>query len=177
VHVGVVGVAICENTVSHILRSEGPPGVLARALDESSLDHVRLGPREFLVSARSCTSCGILGRHAALVTNVEFPSANVVRYNLAGLTKARIDLILEELSGSGLPVALKSASPHMPYAYLTGRQREILYEAYVRGYFDADRKVTLTELAGSLSMSPAALDRLLRRGLKKAVHMALFGYY
>ena len=157
--------------------SEGPPGELVRALGGSPLHYLRLGPREFVVCAPSYASCRMLARHGVLVTGVEFPSPEVVRYNLTGLTRSEIDGIVEELSGSGLPATLERISPRTPRAHLTGRQREVLYEAYARGYFDVDRKVTLTELARDLSMSPAALDRLLRRGLKKAVHEALFGRY
>ncbi len=48
-------------------------------------------------------------------------------------------------------------------------QREVLKLAYKMGYFDPDRKITLTELAERIGVKAPTLEEILRRALRKAV--------
>ena len=52
---------------------------------------------------------------------------------------------------------------------LTDREREILYEVYVHGFFDQMRKSSLTDIAKNLGVSTATLSEGLRRTLRKIV--------
>lgn len=52
---------------------------------------------------------------------------------------------------------------------LTDKQREILYTAVERGYFDIPRQISLADLAGELGISNTAASQRLRRGLSKLV--------
>ena len=52
---------------------------------------------------------------------------------------------------------------------MTDRQIEILKLAYKLGYFDDDRRITLTQLAEKLGISTPTLDEVLRKALRKVV--------
>lgn len=52
---------------------------------------------------------------------------------------------------------------------LTDRQRKALTLALERGYFETPRKVTLTDLANELNVTPQTLSRHIRVGVKHAV--------
>ncbi len=47
--------------------------------------------------------------------------------------------------------------------------KEVLKLAYKMGYFDPDRKITLTELAERIGVKAPTLEEILRRALRKAV--------
>jgi predicted DNA binding protein len=52
---------------------------------------------------------------------------------------------------------------------LTQRETEIIVKLYENGYFDPDRKLTMTQIAEQLDISPAALSEILRKSLRKMV--------
>jgi predicted DNA binding protein len=52
---------------------------------------------------------------------------------------------------------------------LTERQWEIIKKAYEEGYFDHDRKTSLTTMAKEIGISPAGLSDIMRRGVEKIV--------
>lgn len=69
---------------------------------------------------------------------------------------------------SGVKVTVLNIS-EVTDAVLTDRQIEILKLAYKLGYFDDDRKITLTQLAEKLGVSTPTLDEVLRKALRKVV--------
>ncbi|WP_435359846.1 helix-turn-helix domain-containing protein [Haloarchaeobius sp. DFWS5] len=56
---------------------------------------------------------------------------------------------------------------------LTHRQRQTLWLAYERGYFDIPRRTTMTELAEELDVSSQAVSERLRRALKSYLATSL----
>ena len=51
----------------------------------------------------------------------------------------------------------------------THREAEIIVRLYDEGYFDPERKLSLTEIAEQLDISTAALSEILRKTLRKIV--------
>ncbi|WP_440991486.1 helix-turn-helix domain-containing protein [Haloarchaeobius baliensis] len=54
-------------------------------------------------------------------------------------------------------------------ALLTERQREVLTEAYERGYYDSPRRCSTAELAEELGVAPSTISDLLRRAERRAL--------
>ena len=52
---------------------------------------------------------------------------------------------------------------------ITDREKEIIFQLYEYGYFDPERKLSLTQIAEKLDVSPAALSEILRKTLRKIV--------
>ena len=76
--------------------------------------------------------------------------------------------LLSKLTQSGVKVTVLGISEVSDLA-LTERQIEILKLAYKLGYFDDDRKITLTQLAEKLGISAPTLDEILRKALRKVI--------
>lgn len=56
---------------------------------------------------------------------------------------------------------------------LTGDQRETIVRAFEEGYFDEPRKITLEELSEGFDISPRAVSKRMRRGLRNLVAVTL----
>lgn len=77
--------------------------------------------------------------------------------------------VLEELESRGcVPVRVTDVEG-MSYM-LTSKQELALLYAYLRGYYDYPRKVSLNELAGELGLSVSTLSELLRKAENKVMH-------
>ncbi|MEM0133538.1 helix-turn-helix domain-containing protein, partial [Acidiplasma sp.] len=62
---------------------------------------------------------------------------------------------------------------HLP-GELTLRQKEILYTAYSKGYFDFNRKIDLNGIAQELGVSKKSVQSTLRRGMRKIIEEYIF---
>ena len=84
----------------------------------------------------------------------EFCEANDVRLQLGQLS---------QLTGPGESVG----------SNLTSVQRETLVEAFRSGYYDAPRRVSLTDLAEKFGVSPRAVSQRLQRGVANLIESTL----
>ncbi|MHA1932025.1 MAG: helix-turn-helix domain-containing protein [Promethearchaeota archaeon] len=77
--------------------------------------------------------------------------------------RKKIDYFLNELEKRGIQVEIRSIGYYQKKVILTNKQREILKKAYNFGYFEIPRKISLTNFAKKLQISPSALSETIRR--------------
>jgi len=95
-------------------------------------------------------------------TAVVIPCGIIVEYILSKSSLAR------ELKRCGCQILLSHSIDEMDYL-LTQRQEYALVYAYLKGYYNYPRKVSLKELAEELGMAVSTLAELLRRAEAKVI--------
>ena len=75
----------------------------------------------------------------------------------------KVDHFLDELEKRGIQVEIRSIGYYQKKVVLTKKQKKILKQAYNLGYFEIPRKLSLTNFAKKLKISPSALSETIRR--------------
>ena len=119
----------------------------------------------------SCQICRIIEGSGLIVVGGE-SCGDHVTYELLVPHIGSLKRALRDLHSSGYRPRVVSNAVYVPSPPLTMEQIKVLRLAYVRGYFDEKRAVTVKEIAELLGTSPASVDRMLRRALRNLV-----GYY
>ena len=122
----------------------------------------------FWVQTKSCTACSFLSSTFTKVLCSKTMCQELVQYRVllpSGRDLASLEHSMKELDIEYEVLAI------IPYAHeeLTERQREILTAAMNHGYFDESSRISLTELAEVLDLSPSSLSEIMRRSLRKSV--------
>ena len=81
--------------------------------------------------------------------------------------RKKIDQFLNEIEKKRIHVEIRSIGYYQKKVILTKKQKEILKKAYEFGYFEIPRKISLTQFAKKLRISPSALSETIRRINKK----------
>ena len=103
-----------------------------------------------------------------MVVSTKALKGNKILYRVLLQNPVKLKILEKDLQEAGLnPLILET---HLESSeILTEREKEIIKEAYEKGYFDPDRKMSLTEIAKQIDVSPASLSDVLRRGVKKII--------
>jgi len=137
-------------------------------LKSTSLKALRLTDNKVWVRTNGCSVCKTLYTSDVVVEKVKVVKERTVLYTLLVPNTASLKAFLSNLTNQGVKVTVLNTS-EINSNDLTERQMEILKLAYKLGYFEEDRKITLTELAEKLGVSAPTLEEILRRALKKVV--------
>ena len=78
-------------------------------------------------------------------------------------SRKKFDLFLTELEAQKIKYSIKSVGYFRPIPLLSKKQIEILNLAVKLGYFEIPRKISLTNFAKTLDISPSALSETMRR--------------
>jgi len=84
-------------------------------------------------------------------------------------SRKKFDMFLTELEEKNIKFSIGSIGHYKSLVLLTKNQKEITHKALQYGYFDIPRKISLTDFAKRLEISPSALSETLRRINKKLV--------
>ena len=109
-----------------------------------------------------------------ILVQLPFKISNGIAEFIISSTRKNIDNFIEDLNSKGISVEIKSIgqfSEDLLKKELTTRQFFIFQEAKKAGYYDAPRKITLTELAQNLDIAKSSLSSMLQR-----IHSKLLGY-
>ena len=137
-------------------------------LKSVTLKTLRLTDNKVWVRTNGCSVCKLLYTSDVVVEKVKVVKEGTILYTLLVPNTSSLKTFLSNLINLGVKVTVISTS-EIDSNDLTQRQMEILKLAYKLGYFDEDRKITLTELAEKLGVSVPTLEEILRRALKKVV--------
>lgn len=86
----------------------------------------------------------------------------------------RLAQYTDELDAAGMTYQVLSLrQSYDPIELLTERQQEFVTEAIVRGYYDTQRRCTLTELAETFEVTKSAASRILHRAEGRIIKDAL----
>lgn len=124
----------------------------------------------------SCPACEAALSHGAVIRGGEV-CPDHVELRLVVVNEPQLARILRELHQLGLAPRVVGRASYIHEPELTDDQLRLLKAAYEMGLFDDRRKATIKDLAARLGLSPAAVDRKLRRILKRLVehHLASRG--
>jgi len=81
--------------------------------------------------------------------------------------REKVDRFLDELEEKEIKFMIKKIGQYQHERLLTPRQTRLLERLYKSGYYEVPRRISLTELAKSLKISPSALSESIRRLHKK----------
>jgi predicted DNA binding protein len=90
--------------------------------------------------------------------------------------RKRVDSFLNELEKRKIQVEIRSIGHYQKEIVLSNQQKQILKKAYNLGYFEIPRRISLTNFAKKLEISPSALSESLRRINKKLAQNFLDKY-
>ncbi len=135
-------------------------------LKEISIETVKTGNNVLWSRASCCSACGILGSLNIIILGSKAINDNIIVYKLLIPDSLELKNLKNNLDNSGLKYLIEEISGDNNIK-LTDRENEILLKLYKSGYFDIERKVSLTAIAKEIGISVPALSDLLRRALNK----------
>lgn len=143
-------------------------------LKENGIKTIKMPDKGIWVRTSSCSACKFLGSTDAIILGATPLSRNEIVYRLIVPPLGYLKQILKGLGDLGLQpkiIELKrlTTTNKRSEEELTERQLQALILAYKKGYFDEDRKITLSELAKILGISPSSAQELMKRAMKKVV--------
>ncbi len=163
----VENVKLREQTTDHIVSFERGVKDVTK-LREKSVKALRLTDNKVWIRTNGCAACKVLYSSDVVVERIKVVKEMTLLYTLLVANHASLKAFLSALTEAGMKVEVLSVS-EVSGAELTKRQIEILTLAYKLGYFDQDRRITLTQLADKLGISAPTLEEILRRALRKTV--------
>lgn len=88
--------------------------------------------------------------------------------------REKVDRFLAELEAKNINFKIITISQYQYERLLTSRQTKLLEMLYKSGYYEVPRRISLTELAKQLRISPSALSESIRRLHKKIAENQIF---
>jgi predicted DNA binding protein len=134
----------------------------------SSRPMQKSGKGSFLViiNTRMLFYCGLAQSSGGFCISCPYVSTEfsngTVPWKLFITSLGSMGTIVDALEKNGIAGELSVISHASPGEMLTARQREVLLKASELGYFSFPRKMSLTEVAGQMSIAPATLSEILR---------------
>ena len=163
---------IGESLTLHHLTIDSEVEMVGSDLRKLSTNVIRVGKNGYWAESRSCSACRFFASSQLVVMSSKALKGNKILYRVLVQNPGKLKILERDLEDAGLaPTILES---HLESSeVLTDREKEIIREAYEKGYFDPERKMSLTDIAKLLHVSPASLSDVLRRGVKKIVRFYL----
>ncbi|MCL5800034.1 MAG: helix-turn-helix domain-containing protein [Candidatus Thermoplasmatota archaeon] len=128
----------------------------------------RAGKNLIYIDSPSCSACKVLADAQCIVLNVEESSSKWVRLRLLVPGSYGLKKLLNLFEERGVNATVIK-DRDFEFEDLTDRQNEILTIAYNEGYFDLERKASLTEIAKRIGISTPTMEEIIRRAMKKLV--------
>jgi predicted DNA binding protein len=159
-----------EMITNHLIRGEFTKE-LRKDLNDKGVKLVNVGRERVWIRSPSCSSCRFLSQSYSLILDAVNLSKNEIVYKLIVPSLSILREILKEMNDMGLEPRILERRNVLEdeNLQLTPRQLEVLILAYKRGYFEVDRKTSLSEISEMLGIAPSSAQEILRRALKKVV--------
>lgn len=155
-------------TTTHriLFKSDHDTDVALPEIRKITVDCIKSGKRTVWARLSCCSACSILGNSEAVILGSRAVKADTLSYRVSfpGLSKL-IDL-KHELQNQKMEYTISDLSSGDTNS-VTEREKEVLLQLYEYGYFDPERKLSLTQIAKQMNISTAALSEILRKTLKK----------
>lgn len=165
----IEGVKLGERATDHVVSFESEVTAdEVRKLRENAVKVLKLSNNRVWVRTNRCSVCKTLYSSDVVVEKIKMVKEGAVLYTLLVPGASSLRELLSNLTQGEVKVTVLSVY-EMSDAVLTERQIEVLKLAYKLGYFDNDRKITLTQLAEELGISASTLEEILRKALRKTV--------
>ena len=164
----VVKVNIGVDASKHlVVLNDKVAGEVASYLRRRGLYVYIVDDKTLWIKGPSCSACRVLANFD-LIINGSHPTRDRAIYNVWLPSRGRVPGLIKDLRKSNLNFKVMDVED-VSDMELTEKQFEALTLAYKRGLFDKRRKVSMTELAKELGVTPSTYSELLRKALKKVV--------
>ncbi|MEM0158492.1 MAG: helix-turn-helix domain-containing protein [Candidatus Hadarchaeum sp.] len=163
-----IGADYTVHRITTDLRTEEIIGEMRKV----SIEVTRVGKNTLWAKAKSCSSCRLLSQLDAVIISSKSLNGGRIQYRILIPNEAKLRMIshaLEEadLSPKLLEIFFESEEN------LTEREIEIIKKAFTLGYFDTDRKISMTDLAEKIGIKTPTLSDILRRAMRKIIRYYL----
>lgn len=126
------------------------------------------GKSSVWVESEGCEVCNAILAHDAFLVSGKSMQNSIITYSFMVPTFEAYKGIIDDLEKSGHKVnVLKIGKFEQQIGVLTEKQERIFWLALKSGFFDYPRQVGMAELATKLSISPATLSEIMRRGTRR----------
>jgi len=161
-----VNIGITESKHLIILKGGSAKGLI-NSLRSKGLGVYVIDDKTLWIKGPSCSSCKTLASLDLMINDIHSTRDRAI-YNVWLPSRNRIPKLIRYLKRSNLDFKIVKVED-IGNMELTERQFEALVLAYKRGLFNGSRKVSMTELAKELGVTPSTYSELLRKALKKVV--------
>ncbi len=133
-----------------------------------SIDTLKSGTKTIWAKSSCCSACSIIGTSDCVILSTKALNPTTVSYRLLFQNYAKLVELKHHLEMNGIEYSIADMD-FKDNSGLTSREAEIIVRLYENGYFDRERKFTMTQMAEQLNISTAALSEILRKSLKKII--------
>ena len=117
------------------------------------------------LKTKKCTACRVFASATCYLVSAASKPDGKLEWKLLG-SDTMVKSLLKGLEDTKVNAEVLKIAQLQEEDEITARQEYILQIALEKGYFEFPKKITLRQLAKTLSVSPATLTEILRRGQK-----------
>jgi len=166
-HLKVVDVRSSSSGSVRHLMDVGEEQVRKVPRELAAKGHVE-GKSSVWLESEGCEVCNAILAHDAFLVSGKSMQNSIITYSFMVPTFEAYKGIIDDLEKSGHNVnVLKIGKFEQQIGVLTEKQERIFWLALKSGFFDYPRQVGMAELATKLSISPATLSEIMRRGTRR----------
>ena len=133
-----------------------------------TIDSIKSGKKTIWAKGSCCSACYILGNSEAVILGSRAVKPDTLSYRISLPSLSKLIDLKHDLQNAQMEFTISELSSGDSNT-ITDREKEIIFQLYEYGYFDPERKLSLTQIAEKLDVSPAALSEILRKTLRKIV--------
>lgn len=133
-----------------------------------SIEAVKAGDKVLWAKASCCSACSVIGSSDSIVLGSKALNRNTISYRILLPGYAKLIELKHKLEENNIDYSITDLA-YNENQNVTQREKEIIIKLYENGYFDPERKLTMTQIADQLDISTAALSEILRKTLRKIV--------
>ncbi len=117
----------------------------------------------------SCKACALFSRLPFVeIVGSATIGTKMLQIRIVVPTKADLRLLKSHLKDSEIEYRIVSENPLL-HKQMTEKEKKFIEVALEKNYFECDDRMSLTELAKIVGVSPSSLSESIRRGTKKAI--------
>ncbi|MFG1390296.1 helix-turn-helix domain-containing protein [Acidiplasma sp.] len=137
-------------------------------LRKVSRNFINVGKNKIWAEGPSCTACHFMATADVEILSNKSLGSDYVLYRILVSNRAKLRELEEKMDEAGLDPEIIDIT-YSNDLELTYREKDIIKKLFDYGYFELDRKKSLTEIAASLGISTTTLSEIMRVALKKIV--------
>ena len=137
-------------------------------LKKLSINVARMGQKKIWVYGKSCSACRAMALSEAVILSRTSVDNYRINYRVLVENRGAMRRLVKKLEDEDLkPMIIEG--PEEKKIEISEREFSILKMCYELGYFENERRASLTEIAKIMGISTSSLSETLRRAMKKLV--------
>ena len=137
-------------------------------LKKLSINVARMGQKKIWIYGKSCSACRAMALSEAVILSSTSVDTFRINYRVLVENRASMRRLMKNLEDADLkPMIIEG--PEEKKMEISTREFSVLRMCYELGYFENERKASLTEIAKLMGISTSSLSETLRRAMKKLV--------